>query len=144
MNGKDILLRTKSGVLADTVYADDNTIPADADLGGLPYVAAPGQDSIHRVEVWCVPIDTNGAPLDRAGTFTMTLVKVVRRSSASPQSAGDDTDLAVDTLVLTGVAFNQLNDIPFAGGEFTIALSAIAAEPVGTTDIEIWVRAVVR
>ena len=144
MTGRDILLRTKVGVGADTDYAATNAIPAAADLGGIPYVAPPGQDTIHRLEVTCIPIDTNGAPLARAGTFSMRLVKVIERSALGDQPAGDDTDLSVDTVLLTGVSFNTLNDIPFGGGKYTVALSAIAGAPGATTHIEIWVRAVIR
>lgn len=144
-NAVDVLLRTKSGTGDDTDWVASNTVPGAADLGNAPSYPQPGQDTIHRLEVCVIPIDATGAPVARTGTVDMTLVKVIRRDPLrSGNEAGSDDPVVVDTATITGVNFNALQDVPFAGGEYSIRLSNFSAPPGSATDFEIWVKSTIR
>lgn len=142
-NAKDILLRTKSGTGDDTDWAGTNTVPGASDLGGMPGYTPPGQDTIHRLEVAVVPVDSSGDPVNRSGTVDLTLVKVIRRS-VRDDGAGSDEATVVDTATITGAAFNALQDVPFAGGEYSVRLTNITGAPGTATAFEVWVRNTVR
>lgn len=139
-NKTDQLLFTKVGTGDDVDFVATLTIPTEFD--SIASLQPPGEDGVRRSEIFCVPIDAGDVPVASVrgvDMLTMTLVKIVRR----PLPPFDGTDVPVETGTITDAGFYQLNDIPFAGGEYTIRLTDITA-PGGTNAIEVWHRAVVR
>ncbi len=130
------LIRTKTGAADDTVYADGATVPAEADTVGFSSGPLAGRP-FTALEVFVVPVDAAGAAQARgANTFSLRVSHVVSRDSG--EGPGDDwPEVAADTAVIEGVAFQQLVRVPLNGGRTFVGLEAISA-PAGATAFQIW------
>lgn len=134
-SSQEKLVRVATG--ADTVYADGATVPT-AELFSMSAKAPAGKGMHTAIEVSVVPIDGSGVVQARSGTFSLRLTKVIDRTVAD----SDYASVAVDSEVLTSVAFQQMVRIPANGGSFFIGIETLSGAPGGATGYEVWARAV--
>lgn len=150
--GRWRLLRTKTDETADDPdWAGLNDSPTEP-VGGatilVPMPPSVGANGLPLTGVEAVILATTAArvPVDRAaGTVDVQLVEVINRDDSAVGGTDGDAVLVVDSAVQAAVPLNRPVYLELNGATlWTVRITNDAALPVGTTQLQVWWRAVYR